>query len=438
MRVRQFLLAVIVLAGSMRTTPTAQAPRPDLIPRLRHWTASVLEHQPGAVDDAVRATWALSPEDRAYLQSRIPLFISALGPTPPNQTSRDVAAIIVLAGDTVVHISAVDFLERAAILHADAAMFDRRVDQTPVTELPVMRGVSARGRATLRAGTDGDPSQEGFVTTRDGEITGHVLSNPNWAFARFVLDRIPTGRADPFIGLWYHAVAAYFFKNGRFGDADTHLAHAANVLPTDARLLFDRGALAEVLSMSLMQEAANDAAHQIQSGGILTLSAPSALPPPEKGREEAVGFYQRAIRVDPKLAEAHVRLARLLDLQGRDQEGLDQIHLTLDFAPDNEVLFYAHLFGVRVAAALGQFSDADAHALAALALFPHAQSATLAASQAALGRGDTDRAQALTARLADQDGSPAILDPWIIYPYGPGRSADNLLAQLWQATPAVH
>ena len=97
----------------------------------------------------------------------------------------------------------------------------------------------------------------------------------------------------------------------------------------------------------------------------------------------AAAFYRRVIGIEPHFAEAHVRLARLLDLTRHDREGLDEIRLAMDSSPDTDVLFYAHLFGARAAGALDQYSDADAHARAALALFPQAQSAILAASQVA-------------------------------------------------------
>jgi hypothetical protein len=117
---------------------------------------------------------------------------------------------------------------------------------------------------------------------------------------------------------------------------------------------------------------------------------------------------------------------------------MNEIRLALETAPD-KVRFYAHLFGVRVATVLGQFSDADVHALAALDLFPHAQSAILAASQVALRRGYVQRAQALFAELPDPASpSNGIFDPWMVYPFGPGRSTEELLAKLWQATPKVH
>jgi len=328
------------------------------------------------------------------------------------------------------------------VLHADAVMFDRRPPRALPTELAVLKGINARGSSTLRAGTDDAKPRAGFTTTQDGEITGTVGSNDNWTFARFVLGRIPTGQADAFIGLWYHAVAAYFFRNGEFGELDWHLADGAKMLPADARLLFDRGALAEVLSMNLMQEAAKTGRPTMRRGsasGELILSPSTALPPPEQGQKVAEAYYRAAIRVDPDFAEAHARLARLLDLTRRDQEGRGEIRLALDSSSDADVRFFAHLFGVRVAAALGQFSDADVHALSALRLFPQAQSTILAASAVALHRGYVRRAQDLIAELPDPAELPdGVFDPWIVYPFGPGRSADRLLAELWRTTPSVH
>jgi tetratricopeptide (TPR) repeat protein len=190
--------------------------------------------------------------------------------------------------------------------------------------------------------------------------------------------------------------------------------------------------------MNLMQEAADDAISRSRTPGALAMSG-RTIASPAKGQDLAAAYYERAIQADPRFAEAHVRLARLLDLKGRDAEGLDHIRLAIDSAPETAVLFYAHLFAARSSETLGQVSDADAHARSALELFPEAQSALLAASQTALHKGDVDRAQLLFGQLADQEGPlSSDRDPWIIYPYGPGRNVQTLLAQLWHATPTVH
>jgi hypothetical protein len=112
--------------------------------------------------------------------------------------------------------------------------------------------------------------------------------------------------------------------------------------------------------------------------------------------------------------------------------------LALDSTQESAVQFYAHLFATRAAAALGRPSEVDAHAVAALALFPEAQSAILAASEAALGHGESNRAQLIFRKLDDQnDSSAKVEEPWVIYPYGPDRALEELLTQLRRATPSV-
>jgi hypothetical protein len=81
---------------------------------------------------------------------------------------------------------------------------------------------------------------------------------------------------------------------------------------------------------------------------------------------------------------------------------------------DKAVDYYAHLFAVRSAAALGRLGEAQAQADAALALFPKAQSAPVAASQVALARDEPDRAWQYVEGLNDTPGSLAFPfpDPW--------------------------
>ena len=51
----------------------------------------------------------------------------------------------------------------------------------------------------------------------------------------------------------YHATPACLFANGLFGDATPHLKHAAELLPADALILFDRGCHAEILGLPMHQ-----------------------------------------------------------------------------------------------------------------------------------------------------------------------------------------
>jgi Flp pilus assembly protein TadD len=83
----------------------------------------------------------------------------------------------------------------------------------------------------------------------------------------------------------------------------------------------------------------------------------SRIPAAEKTNGEAERLYRRSLAVDPLLIEVRVRLARLLDLRGRDEEAAAELETALSGEPIGEVAFYAHLIAGRVAQDLGRFDD---------------------------------------------------------------------------------
>jgi tetratricopeptide (TPR) repeat protein len=139
-------------------------------------------------------------------------------------------------------------------------------------------------------------------------------------------------------------------------------------------------------------------------------------------------MFRRALRADPALVEARVRLARLLEVRKRHDEAASELTAALASNPTGAVAFYAHLFAGRAAQALGKTADAAEHYRAAEALFPGSQSASLALSQAALLQSDVPAALDSIQRF---DKSSTARDPWWWYHYGAGRDADALLREMW-------
>jgi tetratricopeptide (TPR) repeat protein len=397
----------LVVAGLLEGRPAAQG---DSSPAFRQWTDAVMQHVPGTADEAMRTAASFTPEGRRLLVRRLAEFIDGFAAT-------DIAHALTLA----------QFLDRAAMLHADVAMFDSHRALVP-------------GALPARS----SPGTPTYATTNDGEFTGSALGDWNWPFARALLARItPSPGADPFVGLWYHATAAYLFRNGEFGEVATHLEDAARLLPQDARILFDRGCLAEALSMNLFQQLVEDAPEHwvfAASGQAIKQPPPRVvLPSAQDGNARAAEFYRRALIVDPQLDEARVRLARLLEGDKHYADADRELATALEAPPDRAVAFYAHLLGARAAEAQGQPEGAQAHVQAALALFPHAESAWLAASHLALLNGDADGAlSALDDLAADPPNlDRSTTDPWSQYPYGVGRMAELVLTELWRAVPRV-
>jgi tetratricopeptide (TPR) repeat protein len=420
------LLAGLVLC--LRVSAADEAPAVV----LGRWITAVLQHRPGTSDEALAAIRAMTPVDRELIHAHLRELLRFLDNPDKASNYRSISGSLSLSG--VPPITRSEFLERAATLHADAVIFETRPPRPPTLDQPPVGG---RGRG---AGSD---EQDVYVTSTDGEYLSAIGENGNWRLARLLLDDLPPGAAfQTFATTWYHGVTAYLLAHGDFGEAETNLDHATQVMPGSAQSLFDLGCVAETLGMSIFQQVIVDrpqsTAGAAQNGRLGILVGAGPTKPSAKARAaEAASLFERALAIDPHLAEARVRWARLLELDKRWADARRQIGMALSDQPDRQVAFFAHLFGARAANALGDATDADAHLAQALTLFPQAESAILEASDTALTHHDPVLANRRLMSLADpsRDTSPAA-DPWLAYPLGPGRLPDPPLQALWRAVLA--
>jgi tetratricopeptide (TPR) repeat protein len=273
-----------------------------------------------------------------------------------------------------------------------------------------------------------------LILNQDGEVLGETAASWNWPFARFLLDLVNDQgdkqslsvfarpkvwvASDPFVGAWYHATTAYMLASGAYGDLTTHLQHAADVLPSDPLVLFDRGCYSELLGLPM---------HQV-------LVNVGHIPPAERTNAEAERLFSRALAIDPSLLEARTRLGRLLDLRGRSEEAAVELKTVISSQPTGVVAFYTHLFAGRAAQALNKSEEASRHYHDALGLYPDAPSALLASSQLALLTADVPATLAPVTHLG-QRSALFTADPWWAYHLGAGRDADDLLRALWARVP---
>ena len=199
------------------------------------------------------------------------------------------------------------------------------------------------------------------------------------------------------------------------GEVIEHLHRAAAMLPDDARILFDRACHAEILGLPRTQ--------------VLLSDRTSSIPDEDHTNDEAERLFRSALRADPSYVEARVRLGRLLAVRKRHAEAASELATALAAKPTGAVLFYAHLFAGRSAQALGKIADASGHYKAASRLFPGAQSAQLALSQAAVLQSDVPAALESIQRL---DKSWTARDPWWRYHLASGRDVDVLVREMWK------
>ena len=135
-----------------------------------------------------------------------------------------------------------------------------------------------------------------------------------------------------------------------------------------------------------------------------------------------------ALELDPDLLEAALHLGRIRMLEGRDAGATQQFQRAAQ-STARPVAHLAHLFLGSLAERASKWDEAEAQYRRAIALFPNAQSATLALAQL-LDRRDrgAEAAQGLAAAMGRAGGTR--FDPWWFYFEEAGAEPGALLAVL--------
>jgi tetratricopeptide (TPR) repeat protein len=152
---------------------------------------------------------------------------------------------------------------------------------------------------------------------------------------------------------------------------------------------------------------------------------------------EAISYYEKALRADPRQFEAQLRRGRLLGVLGKTAEAEADLAAVVKSAADPYLKSLAHLFLGRLAEKGQDAGAAAAHYRAALQGRPSFQAAQLALSHALRRAGRLDEA-ASAARSALQPrppgpGGPRVQDleePWISYQLGLAWRLPGALAEL--------
>lgn len=302
-------------------------------------------------------------------------------------------------------------LRRAAIFHGDVEMLFNPV-------------LDAAGSASAR--TLPGPRRVRADTSDGISVDVHEVG-VHWEIARTLLSLIvpknldhPAPARDPMVRAWYRATSAWM-QHVESHDTD-HLDRARAIFPDDPDILFLSGTLRETYASSEIQSAAHSVP-TIPGGFELGIgSARSEL-------RQAEGFFRRALAHAPDMAEAHLRLGRVLALQGHDADAIPELQQALTRLGDEELEYDGELFIGAAYEGLGRYDEAAATYEQAASRFPAAQSPLIALSQLARRRGDRTGALAAMVRMfaLPSPGDGDRQDPWWTYKTAQARNADDLL-----------
>jgi tetratricopeptide (TPR) repeat protein len=306
-------------------------------------------------------------------------------------------------------------LARGLVLHTDIAILER------VTGGGAATGV---GRS---------------VRLIDAESVGSLRRTYQWDAGRrlaTLLAKRPQGEA--IARAWFRAVAALLQHWGDLGACRGHLDQAAALFPDDALLALYRGTLhqgfadvrvqaymARVRRGDWLQTASGgiyrDAAGNLRDLGVASSENSTNVPLTSAVKETGVelgfaeGALRRALALDPSLAEARIRLAHVLGARGNNAEAVPLAREALAGPLPPFLEYYGAMVLGRNVERLGDAAEAKAAYDRAVAVFPYAQAARVAASRAALDAGRREVAVAGILAGMGPDAPDNRDDPWAWY-----------------------
>ena len=393
----------VVLVATLLTPPANAAPHCQ-IPAADRWFASMLEwlaavngHRPGQTDAAIGTAAAKSLAD---LEATLADVVGLRDRWSSSQqdvvtyrgrkfTHPELRGLFGVVGDEPVKPGVNRLLRRAAVYHADIAIFVSAVG--PAGE----GGVPRPGRSAIVIG--------------DGRQRATTTSTIHWAFGRDVLDSLAPGpKGDEIARAWYLAGAAYLQAAHMVTESDDHLSRARQIFPDDAQVLFEGACTLETLAGPSIQAAWRAGAPSARARALLP-SERSIL-----GRAEQL--HRRALQHDPSLIEARVRLARITAARGQHREAIELLQQALAAGPPDVLHYLAAMLLGDDEQAVGRRAAARGHYEEAAQLFPTAQSPLLALGLLARDGSEREAATAALERLGRLPAEPERrVDPWWVY-----------------------
>src|SRR4051812_43777529 len=332
------MLALLLLPAHASQTES------EVVRVVRHWVDAARVHQPGIIDRPLLDMSLESPEHIDIVRHHLRTVIKVDLPSLDAQT---------------------ELLRRGALMHTDiAVLLPQQAAQFTTRDLPTALDPYS-DRPPIRNQTNA------LVFSVDGQYMAGSEESAHWWMARLLLSWIrPHPSADPFVALWYRAIAARFEGARLFGNAKFHLERALEVLPRDAVLLFYAGAMHEAHASPAVQSIPLPGAGPGQS---------TRMP----SRDDEWKAAERMFRDSAEAGgppEARVRLGRVLGRLGRHADAVSALESVAGQLQDRRLQYLAALFLGSEEGALHHVDRARASLERAAALYPTAQSPLLALS----------------------------------------------------------
>lgn len=198
-----------------------------------------------------------------------------------------------------------------------------------------------------------------------------------------------TGGRVGFHRRWLIAMGYYYLSQLEEDLAVMSFEQGLELSPDDGEILVAMGSVRETISL-------------VQAGGTSDTLSPSdgALPPTNSSEyrsmlarlrgfsvshsqlAEAESFYRRALELDAANAEAHLRLGRVLQQTGLEDEAMEELSWVIDNSKDRFLRGAANLFIGRLLEGRKRRDAAVAHYREAVRLQPNWQVAQLALGHA--------------------------------------------------------
>jgi hypothetical protein len=408
------LWAVLVLGAAVRVDAAQRGKWDPAL--LEQWVSAVEGHVPGSIDAPLAGAAAWDGPALARLWQDVHVLLTVV--VAPRTTSFIIppfsfeSRLRSRTGNSISFRKDEREVLNALATRVRARGLTQTVHRAAVLHTDVM--TTANGIAALSDAAAG-PVTRWMI----GDGTGQSMAGQSlhWELARSVLTYTqPDPRRDTFVRDWYRATVATA-QAVEYFDA-LQIGHGLHLFPDDPELLVLAGAEREAMATPLFQAFARSISHTALFAGIRSEDDELAA---------AAGLYRRALTANPDLVEARVRLGRVLELQGRHPDAVEELRRALAGRIDAVHRYLALLF-------LGDALHGGGDAVAALdaleqaaAMAPAARAPYLAIARLSRERGNHQRTVSSLDRALADVNLDDVVEPLWIYRALVGRRLASLL-----------